>query len=295
MRARRSWGRREWQYVLPVVVFLTLFQIFPFAYTGYLSLHHWYLPSGSGPRFAGLGNFIRALHDRDLLHSLDVLFRFSAGTLMLEFSLGLLIALLLNQDLSGRNLFRTLFIIPMMATPAAMTLVWKVMYNPTTGVINQLLAPLYAGVGVEPLAWAGSSRTALLSVVLVSAWRWTPFVMLILLAGLQAIPRSLYEAAGVDGATSWQQLVYITLPRMRTAFVTAFLFRSLDVLKTFDEVLVLTRGGPGRATEVTSLYVYFQGFEAFQMGYSSALAMVLFGLSVALVWATMRLSRNDLV
>ncbi len=272
---------------------LVAIQVFPFAYTAFLSLHSWYMPIQPAPSFIGLANYVRALTDPRFLNSLKVLAQFSLGTLALEFSFGLAIALLLNRELKGRNLLRSLFILPMMATPAAMTLIWKVMYNPTTGVINQLLDPVYRFLHVTPLAWAGSSQTAMLSVVLVSFWRWTPFVMLILLAGLQSVPKSLYEAANVDGANGWQQFRYITLPKLKGPLIIAFLFRSMDMLKTFDEVYILTGGGPAQVTELTNIYVYFQAFEAYQMGYASALVMFLFAVATLFAVVSLVLVSRD--
>ncbi|MGE5482006.1 MAG: carbohydrate ABC transporter permease [Bacteroidota bacterium] len=287
-------GKREIAlYLLPSIALLTVIQVFPFAYTAILSFHNWYLPMQQSPVFSGLANYARAITDPRFLNSLKVLGQFSLGTLALEFTFGLAVALLLNRELHGRNLFRSLFILPMMATPAAMTLVWKVMLNPTTGVVNQLLDPVYRLLNVEPLAWAGSSSTAMLSVILVSFWRWAPFVMLILLAGLQSIPRSLYEAADVDGAGPWQKFLFITLPRLRGPLVIAFLFRSMDMLKTFDEVYILTGGGPAQTTELTNIYVFFQGFEAYQMGYSSALVMFLFAFATLFACGSLWLLGKD--
>jgi len=271
-----------YKYILPVVVLIVLFQVFPFLYNFYLSLHSWYLPTQKIPIFVGLKNYIDAWRDENFLHSIKVQFLFSIISLSVELLIGLGLALLLNREIKGKNIFRTLFILPMMATPVAMNLIWKVMYNPTTGLINQFLLPVYKFFSIEPLTWTGDTSTALLSVIIASVWRWAPFTVFILLAGLQSIDPTLYEAASIDGASTLKRFQHITLPYLKTPIAIALLFRSLDLFKTFDEIYILTGGGPALATEIINIHIFFKAFEGFHMGYASALTMILFLFSMAL-------------
>jgi multiple sugar transport system permease protein len=183
-------------------------------------------------------------------------------------------ALLFNREFWGRGLLRTLAILPMVATPTAIALVFVMMYHPTLGVANYLLSV----AGLPPFPWTYSSHTALYALALVDVWQWTPLIMLIALAGLASLPREPYEAAHLDGASPLQAFWHITLPLLRPTLVVAILFRAIDALKTFDIIFVMTQGGPANASETINILLFNQAFSYFNMGYAASMAVALFAL-----------------
>jgi len=194
-----------------------------------------------------------------------------------EFFLGLGLALLLDQPFRGRGLFRAILLIPMMLPPVVVGVVWRLMYNPDFGAINGTLKG--AGVNTEALTWTASPGLALASVIAVDIWQWTPFMFLILLAGLQAIPQEPYEAAMIDGSNWWQTFCHVTLPMLKPAILIALLLRTMDLLRVFDQIFILTGGGPGFATETVSLYIYRAAFRFADFGYAAAMSFVLLALT----------------
>jgi len=191
-----------------------------------------------------------------------------------ETLLGVAMALLFNREFWGRGLLRTLAILPMVATPTAIALVFVMMYHPTLGVANYLVSV----AGLAPFRWTYSSQTALYALALVDIWQWTPLIMLIALAGLASLPREPYEAARLDGASPLQAFWHITLPLLRPALVVAILFRAIDALKTFDIIFVMTQGGPANASETINILLFNQAFSYFNMGYAASMAVALFAL-----------------
>jgi multiple sugar transport system permease protein len=182
------------------------------------------------------------------------------------------VALLLHQ-ITGKiiGFLRTTLIIPTIMTPVVVGLIWRLMYNPDMGMLNYFLALF----GFPTVNWTGMPGTALPSVIIADIWEWTPFMALIMLAGLQALPQEPFEAALVDGASAWQSFRYITLPFLAPTMLVAFLIRLMDAFKTFDLVFVLTQGGPGMSTEILNYYTYRYGFKFFHLGYASALSWLL--------------------
>lgn len=250
----------------PAVAILLLLSVYPLVYAVIVSLQ-----STSGEWT--LGNFTRLLEDRFFRVSLMQTLIIAAGALGGEFVIGLSLALLLDSQIRARNLIRVMLLIPMMLPPVVAAVTWRLIFNPNFGLINGMLAGW--GVDTSRLTWLGSPSLALLSVILVDVWEWTPFMFLILLAGLQAIPREPYEAAMIDGATSWQTFRHITLPLLKPAILVALLLRTMDLLRIFDQIFILTQGGPGFATETVSLYIYKTAFRFFDFGYASAMSFVL--------------------
>jgi multiple sugar transport system permease protein len=220
-----------------------------------------------------LGNFARLAGDRFFGIALAQTLIYAGGALVAEFVLGLVLALLLDSQIRARNLFRALLLTPIMLPPVVVGVIWRLMFNPSFGVINGTLASL--GIDTSRLTWLASPKLALVSVILVDVWQWTPFMFLIMLAGLQAIPQEPYEAAMIDGASAWQMFRHITLPLLKPAILVALLLRTIDLLRIFDQVFILTQGGPGFATETVSLYIYKTAFRFFDLGYAAALSLVL--------------------
>ncbi|BAS28044.1 hypothetical protein LIP_2203 [Limnochorda pilosa] len=269
---RSNW-RQAAPWVLPAVVVLFVITILPTLFLFYTSLHHWELGYPWEAReFAGLVNFVDLWSDRQFLQSLRTTAIYVVSTVGVELILGFALALFLSQRrLWGKGVLVATLVIPMTVTPSIAGLIWRLYFNPNYGMVNYFMGTL---AGVEP-NWYGADL-ALASVVLVDIWQWTPFVALILLAGLSALPRTPYEAALVDGASGWATLRYITLPLLRPIILVALILRSMDSLKMFDVVFSLTGGGPGNATEVLSMQVYRTGFyQTGWVGYASAMAMIL--------------------
>lgn len=199
---------------------------------------------------------------------------FVALSTTIEMVLGFALALAVSELVRGRGLVRTTMLLPILIPPVAIGSIWRLMYNPDFGIINALLT----GIGLPAMDLLGSTNTALFAVVIVDVWHWTPLVFLILLAGLEALPDDVMEAANVDGASYWQTLRMIIIPLMWPALIVAFIFRSIVAFKVFDQIFLLTSGGPGTSTEVVSLYVYKVFFQQNQLGYGALLALVTIAL-----------------
>jgi multiple sugar transport system permease protein len=255
--------------VAPTVLVLLALSIYPLIHAVTISLH---VSSAGGSRWS-LGNFIRLLSDGFFLSALGHTLVYSACALSIEFFLGLALAVLLNQQMRGRSLFRAGLLVPMMLPTVVVGVVWRLMLNTNFGAINGTLKGL--GWNTTGLTWTSSPRLAMLSIVAVDVWQWTPFMFLILLAGLQAIPQEPYEAAVIDGSTRWQTFRHVTLPLLKPAILVALLLRTMDLLRVFDQVFILTEGGPGFATETISLYIYRTAFRFSDFGYAAAMSFVL--------------------
>lgn len=269
-------------FIAPAAVVLLLMLVFPFTYTAYLSFQEWFA-AGPPPHFAGVQNYVALLADARFLAALARTLVFTALSVTIEVALGIALALMFARPFIGRGAARTIFLLPMVATPVAISLVWLLMFDPATGVLNYLLKL----IGLGPSLWVNDSFLALPALVLVDVWQWTPIVMLMVLGGLTALPEDPFEAARIDGASRWQIFRYLTLPMLRPYIVVAALFRGIDALKTFDSIYVITRGGPGFASETLNLYIYATAFDYLHFGYSSAMLVIFFlivlGLSAALI------------
>lgn len=261
-------------FVLPAVILLFLITILPFIIELILSLHAYELTSLGGPQFIWFKNYADVLfRDARFWNSLRVTAIVIVAAVGLELLLGVGLALLLNRLKTSRSLITSLLLIPVMIAPIVSGMMWDMIYDDKFGPLNYLIETLSFGV-LEGTAWLAQTSTALLSVIVVDIWQWTPFIILIALAGLQSIPSELYEASEVDGAGAWQALWYVTLPMLAPVMVVGFLIRFMDAFKLFDIVYLLTHGGPGSATEVVSFYTYIRGFKQFSIGYSAAMAFL---------------------
>lgn len=271
------WGHRHarWLFPAPAVLIVAVIVVYPIVYTGWMSLQEWFASSLTPPRFVGAENYGKILlGDARFREAVGRTVWFTVLAVAAETALGVAMALLFNREFWGRGLLRTLAILPMVATPTAIALVFVMMYHPTLGVANYLLTV----VGLSPFRWTYSSQTALYALALVDVWQWTPLIMLIALAGLASLPREPYEAAHLDGASTAQAFWHITLPLLRPTVVVAVLFRAIDALKTFDIIFVMTQGGPANASETINLLLFSQAFSYFNMGYAASMAVTLFAL-----------------
>jgi multiple sugar transport system permease protein len=231
-----------------------------------------------GRHFVGLENFLAAASDPLFVESVKLTFVLSAVAVGVELILGLAVAVLLNSNLPGMGTLQTLIIVPLVMTPVVAGLTWRVIFNPSIGIANFLLD----SIGLPTSEWNGSPSTALLSVAIVDIWRSTPFVAIILLAGLQGLPAEPLEAAKVDGAGRWKSFRYITLPMLRPLITVALLIRVIYSLQIFDTIMILTQGGPGFATEVFNVHLYKTMFRFFDVGYGSALSIVMLAITLSL-------------
>jgi multiple sugar transport system permease protein len=262
-------------FTLPSVVVVFLLMVFPILYTLYMSVHSWYASSLTAPQFIGLGNFRRAfLDDERFRNALWLTVYFTSLATVLQLVLGVALALLLNRPFRGKGLVRSVFLLPMVATPVAIALVWMMMYNPTLGVMNYLVSFL----GLGPYTWVSNAAIVIPALAVVDTWEWTPLITLITLAGLATLPIEPYESALIDGASAAQMFWRITLPLLRPTIIVALLFRAIDCLKTFDIIYVMTQGGPGFASETLNVYTFQVGLFYFHIGYASSLLVILFAL-----------------
>ncbi len=259
----------------------------PLLYTIYLSFHKWVLYRQKVPEYTGLDNWIEMVYSARFWHSLQVELLFVAGAVAVEFVLGFAVALFLNQEMRGRNLVRSLFLFPMVLAPIVAAFLWRFMLQSDIGVINYLLR----FVNLDR-AWLASSSTALPTLILVDVWQFTPFVILLLLAGLQQLPGDVYEAAQVDGAGVIHRFRYITLPLLMPAILIILLLRIVEALKVFPTIYVLTGGGPGEATEALNFLAFQLAFSQSRMGYGATLSMTVLMLSIVIAGIFIVLGRR---
>ena len=262
----------------PTIIFLALLTAFPTVSLIYYSLSRWSL-TNFRPQWTGLENYrLLLFEDQTFWVSLQKTALFTVGAVGLELLLGLGIALLFNRPLKMLGLLRSLLILPMVMTPVVTGLTWRIMYNPTFGLINYFLGML----GFEPHAWVGNASTALPALIVADVWQWTPFMFLLIYAGLQSLPDEPFEAARVDGASAWQTFRYLTFPMLRPVLLIAILLRTIESVKTFDIIFALTRGGPGTATQTLNIYTFYLAFEWLKPGYAAALAVIILVIVVSL-------------
>jgi multiple sugar transport system permease protein len=265
-----------WPFVVPAVLVVGSVIVFPWVFTVWMSMQEWTV--GGARRFTGLANYARLATDERFIASIGHTLVYTLLAVVLPLIFGTLAALIFNARVPLRGILRGLFVMPMMATPVAIALVWTMMFHPQLGVLNYLLSL----VGIGPQAWVFSPNTVIPSLVLVETWQWSPLVMLIVLGGLAAIPTEPYESAAIDGANAFQRFRYITLPMIAPFLMVAVIIRTIDALKSFDIIYAITQGGPGTASETINLYLYSVAFAYYDVGYGSAIAVVFFALVIAL-------------
>ncbi|MGE5739898.1 MAG: carbohydrate ABC transporter permease [Betaproteobacteria bacterium] len=261
---------------LPALAVVAAVIVFPWAFTVYMSAFDWKI--GEAAHFVGLGNYAGLATNQRFIEAIVHTFYFTLLAVVFPLLLGTGAALVFHRRFSGRGVLRAIFTMPMMATPVAVALVWTMMFHPQQGVLNYLLTQL----GLPPSLWVYSPTWVIPSLVLVEVWHWTPLVMLIVLGGLASLPTEPYESARIDGASEWQLFRYITLPLIVPFLVVAAVIRTIDALKAFDTIYVISQGGPGTASETINLYLYLQAFAFYNVGNASAVVVVFFVIIVAL-------------
>jgi multiple sugar transport system permease protein len=272
--ALRSAGWTPWAFVGPAVVVLFVITIVPFVVEIVLSLLSVELTVPGAPTWLGLKNYATALFGDDRFwNALKVTFTIIVAGVGAELLLGIGLALLLNRLRRSRGLLTSLFLIPVMVAPVVSGMMWIMIYDDKFGPLNYIIQIVSFGQ-LHGAAWIGAPGLALFSIILADIWQWTPFIIMIVLAGLQSIPPEMFEAAEVDGAGRWSSLWYITLPLLTPVLVIGVLIRFMDSFKLFDLISLITHGGPGISTETISFYTYVRGFQQFSIGYTAALAFL---------------------
>jgi multiple sugar transport system permease protein len=270
-------------FVLPAGVIIGAVTLYPILYVLWLSLHERLL-IGNVSRFVGLENFVRLWNDGRFWNALGNTLYFTVVSVALEVVLGLAIAMLLHGAFKGKGVMRAIVLIPWAIPTVVAAKMWEWMYNGDFGVLNYLLG--------AHINWLGSAAWALNAAIFLDVWKTTPFVALLLMAGLHTIPKELYQAAKVDGASPWVAFLRVTLPLLRPLLLVVLIFRTIDAFRVFDTIYVLTGGGPGNTTETLSIYAYKVLFQTLQFGYGSTLAVTVFFLVGLVTLAYMRALRT---
>ncbi|WP_299045760.1 sugar ABC transporter permease [uncultured Tateyamaria sp.] len=265
-----------WIFVAPTIFLLLAINIFPLIWTIQLSFTNYKANRlNREPEFIGLRNYERILTDSDIWLNMQATAHFLFWTIALQVLIGFTLAWLINKKFKGNDLWTTIIVLPMMLSPAVVGNFWKFLYQPQIGLFNYIVA-FFTGKDPSSFEMLGSVQLAPWSIVIVDTWMWTPFVMLICLAGLRSIPDYIYEAAEVDRASKLRQFFTITIPMVLPFLMLAVLFRGIENFKMFDLVVQLTGGGPGSTTELTSINLKREAFEKWRTGYASAYAIILF-------------------
>jgi multiple sugar transport system permease protein len=270
-------------WIAPAVFVLATLSIYPLLYLIKISL--------ADAHGFTLAHYQRLLHDRLFGVAAGQTLLFASVALTLEFLLGLALALLVDSLARGRALIRVGILAPMLLPPVVAAVIWRLIYNPEFGVLNGTLRQL--GFDTANLTWTSGRLTAMLSVILVDVWEWTPFFFLLLSAGLQAIPAEPVEAARVDGAGYWRTVLDVILPLLKPVILLALLLRSMDLLRIFDQIFILTQGGPGSATETLSLYIYRTAFRFSDFGYAAAMSFIALMVTMLAARGLLRLIKTE--
>ena len=273
-------------FLAPSFAVLGVFVYFPLVYTLYLSLHRWNLIAAR-PTFVGAGNFQALVADRDFHLALVNTVVFSLGTVVVPLALALPLAVLLNRRIRGRTVYRTVFFVPYVTTMVAVGLLWMWMFDPSYGLVNLALR----AVGLPGPAWLQSPQLALAAIIVTNIWRLLGYNVVVFLAGLQAIPRDYYEAASIDGAGPRQQFFAVTVPLISPTSFFLVVTGLIASFQVFDTVAVMTAGGPLGSTNVIVYYLYQKAFQLFEVGYASAIAVILFVIILALSACQFAVSR----
>ena len=264
-------------FMAPAAIVMVIALLYPLLYMVWGSFRDWDPTQTIGEtEFVGIRNYITLFYDPAFRESLSVTLRFAITVVTVEMVVGVGLALLLDRNIRGMSVLRTLFILPMMIAPVVVGLMWRYMYHPTVGTFNRFLK----SIGLDGVDWLG--QNALLSVIIADIWQWTPFIFILALAALQSLPRSALEAARIDGATGWQQIWHIKIPLMMPVLIVTCLLRLIDAFKVLEVILVMTEGGPGLSTEILALRISRTATEFRELGVAAAMSNYLLMLLLIL-------------
>ncbi|GGF93552.1 carbohydrate ABC transporter permease [Paenibacillus abyssi] len=269
--------------VAPALVMFLAVTIFPLLFTLVLSFSNWKL--GGKMQFAGFDNYKRAFTDELFLKTLLITCVIVVVAVAIEYVLGFLLAMTVNKVVRGKKAIRILILLPMMLAPVVIGFMWKMLFDESYGPINHFLGFL----GLPTVSWITNSTMAVISVILVDVWEWTPLIALILMAGFQSLPKEPYESARVDGSSEWKIFKDLTFPMLIPASIAAILLRSIETFKIFDTIFVITSGGPGTATTTSTIYAYTVGLRNFNLSYAAAICIILLIIVVVLCTVFLKL------
>lgn len=263
-------------FITPCLLFILCMVLFPLGYNVVMSLCKWSMSATAAPELIGFTNYMTLFGSSRFWSAVGRTLYYAIAAVAVETLLGIAIAQMLNRRFFGKNMVKTLFLLPIVATPVAVGMIWQLIYEPTIGLGNHLLT----SIGLPAQKFLGASASALNYLILIDVWEWTPMVMLMVLAGMVSIPRDPYESAVVDGATPWQRFRHITLPLAGPTILVAMLLRLIDAIKTFDIIYATTKGGPGFATETINIYATLTTFQYFSFGEGAAITMLFFAVVI---------------
>lgn len=284
---RQQLRRFQLAMVLPALLVLVAINLIPIINTFITSLQDYFLPAPDARHFVGFENYLNLIADVRFLNSLKLTLVYTFAAVILETILGFLIALLLSRQTWGSKFVRGLLLLPIILTPITVAFMWRVMFSPSIGILNYFLDLL----NIPGQMWIYAPEQALPSLVLVDIWQKTPTMILIFVTGFLGLPDEVLEAGMMDGASPWQLLWRVKVPLMKPILMVGILFQAIDAARLFDIIFILTRGGPGTATETLSLLTYLNGFSFLKMGYAAASGVILFLIIALLSWAIIRIGK----
>ena len=281
---------RRFGYALatPSLTVLFLIVLFPVLSALFTSLHDYTLIAPNFDTFTGLANFWSALQDSEFRHTISLTSRFVIGVVLLEFVIGFGVALMLNKVERFKPVYYAILLCPLLMNPVIVGLIWRMFLHPNLGIVNYLLGT----IGISPVNWLGDTKIAIWTLILVDIWHQVSFMIVLLLAGLSALPKEPYEAARVDGASALQCFIHITLPLMRPVIMVTLLIRLIFAVKTYDLIYIMTRGGPGTSTDLVSYFIYRTAFVSLNIGEASAMSIILLAAILALTAYLYRYMRS---
>lgn len=256
---------------LPTIILLAFLTIFPLLFTLYYSLTDYYYLASGAPKFIGIDNFVKIIKDRYFQQAVGNTVRFTLFAVVFETGLGLAIAVLVNSIRRGNKVLRTVVLMPTLLPPVTVALVWQIMFSNNYGIINKLIGY----IGIAPQNWLLDVRTAFYSILVIDIWQYTPFAFLMIYASIQTVPLGQYEAATIDGASRWQQFIFVTLPNILSGIILVVLLRTIDTFRLFDKVNILTKGGPANSTATITQYIYLNGIRNLKVGYGAAASLIM--------------------
>lgn len=282
-----------WVLIAPTIVILAGIGIFPFLYALVLASYNIILSKPYLKRiFVGLYQYQALIQDPDFWHALWLTLVFTVEAVFFEFWLGLGLALLFRRRLFGKSVLRVFILLPMMITPIVVGLIWRYMFFPGAGLVTHYIGGFFSLFGVQSLPFLADPRWALQTIIFVDVWEWTPFMFLVLSAGLASIPAQPYEAAEIDGASSWRVFWTITMPLLRSSILIALVIRTMDAFRTFDTIRVMTQGGPGNGTTTLNVWLTKVGFEFFDASKAAALSLMMMLMIIVLSFVFIRVFRS---
>lgn len=291
LRPYRGDRRSAWLMLSPALGVLVLLAVAPLVYLGYMAFHRQNLFQDQPARFVGVDNFTYLFDEAIFRSAIVKTLLLAVTTLTVEMILGFLAAALVYRarDLRGMALVRTALTTPILIAPIVAALMWRFMYEPNFGVINHLLG----AVGLPKQGWLVDPSLALWSIAAIDVWQWTPFVFIVVLAGMYGLPRRLYEAAELDGTGLLRQTVFITIPLLKRVLLVVLLLRAIDILRLFDLIVATTQGGPGTTTYTLPIFIWRQGFKTFEMGDAAAASVVLLAMIAVVISLFVRITAKE--